>query len=1090
GRHTSEKSSASALYFNERIFTPGDILCDLLSIRAPPARSGKSSAKSSSSALEAWLCPALILEIAQRSGDYKHFVFGAMLGLCAAGLSVYLGLIFRKTSNRKQFFAGLIGGIYALLSSQSALPAGSILSRIAGFIVFYIFSYKLLSLKSNPAYRRRNPGEPAAKQNPKGEDYNEPEGKASSSVLARQVDQAVCYPDSFKIDSNRASPLEGERESSLSLLRRRIAAVFLGVFFTVILLFLPFQKSFAKISAVVPLSEERGNSKDINVDEGIKKLKAENVSGRYSAIKELGNSGDSRAVKPLLNILKDRSCNIFDQEFITQTLIAMARSTKDSRVLIEILWSDNVIVRQAAKEAFLSMVDLNQDTQSMCKMFSEADDAWGHALINFKKWQRIDFKEIKSALRKKLEKSPWNKELTSSQEFSLWVDKYEWYIIFGFLFYVLTNICFAIFLGFGESISSKIKEQKQKRQAKKFVFTYIKNPEVIERVLNNHEEVILENSEMSALRIPALKRDYVKNIFYEQLEKMFVRDVVGQNDEAFETFLKENLYKVYLVFAAFDEPKRVILIKQLYYYYLALEENSGETYRFFGFYLIFRLLFSNDLQFIPKNTQTLEQLIAVLTAQKKVSGCGFSIRFGRNMLVPLNDRQLRVSKLFASPRDAQGDYQGLLKIAEVSPFIRNVRCHAISGNAVMVEYDAPWDILVMPSQELIFLRGKEEAVEYLSQSLRISLQQFYALYKKGYIQTEISLLTHHNEMTEVYYKDFNVLWVEATLEELEEELRRLHIAVGNGPYLVMGRQIRYVQEFISRHTNVRGLMGIVDGEGVKVKSAGKDFDNLDSLRYKRAMMEIVLTYIVAGIKNNLSVEGMYRVFDGIKYRYNSDLFGEVKTLFSNKEPIMILRRALEKRDVLDVGDYIELMKFIEQELPYFPIDIVGSQQSKPDEKSPGKKILLVSSIENPQGAIYIPDTNTNMPGISIVPLGQNDIKSSQIFISKKDFKINSSPLFQEENAVVTVSCSFGACVTTKSEQNGLTASSSQGKGLPIKRNKIDSREPSGSILRGRHTSEKSSASALYFNERIFTPGDILCDLLSIRAPPARSGKSS
>ena len=90
-------------------------MCDLLSIRAPPARSGKSSAKFSSSALQAWLCPALILEIAQRSEDYKHFVCGAMLGLFAVGLSVCLGLIFRKTSHRKQFFAGLIGGMYAVL---------------------------------------------------------------------------------------------------------------------------------------------------------------------------------------------------------------------------------------------------------------------------------------------------------------------------------------------------------------------------------------------------------------------------------------------------------------------------------------------------------------------------------------------------------------------------------------------------------------------------------------------------------------------------------------------------------------------------------------------------------------------------------------------------------------------------------------------------------------------------------------------------------------------------------------------------------------------------------------------------------------
>ena len=85
---------------------------------------------------------------------------------------------------------------------------------------------------------------------------------------------------------------------------------------------------------------------------------------------------------------------------------------------------------------------------------------------------------------------------------------------------------------------------------------------------------------------------------------------------------------------------------------------------------------------------------------------------------------------------------------------------------------------------------------------------------------------------------------------------------------------------------------------------------------------------------------------------------------------------------------------------------------------------------------------------------------------------------------------FGACVTTTSEQKGLTVSSSLDKGLPVKRNEIDSRKLLGSILRGRHTLEKSSASALYFNEKIFTPGDLLCDLLSIRAPPAPSGKSS
>ncbi|HBG63881.1 MAG TPA: hypothetical protein DDX16_06540, partial [Candidatus Omnitrophica bacterium] len=124
----------------------------------------------------------------------------------------------------------------------------------------------------------------------------------------------------------------------------------------------------------------------------------------------------------------------------------------------------------------------------------------------------------------------------------------------------------------------------------------------------------------------------------------------------------------------------------------------------------------------------------------------------------------------------------------------------------------------------------------------------------------------------------------------------------------------------------------------------------------------------------------------------------------------------------------------------------------------------------------------------IQDMGFIDINMIKVALKEKEIRVSLNGI-QTSSSLITPRIT-GACVTTTSEQKGLTASSSLDKGLPIKRNEIDSRKLLGSILRGRHTLEKSSASALYFNEKIFTPGDLLCDLLSIRAPPAPSGKSS
>ena len=81
----------------------------------------------------------------------------------------------------------------------------------------------------------------------------------------------------------------------------------------------------------------------------------------------------------------------------------------------------------------------------------------------------------------------------------------------------------------------------------------------------------------------------------------------------------------------------------------------------------------------------------------------------------------------------------------------------------------------------------------------------------------------------------------------------------------------------------------------------------------------------------------------------------------------------------------------------------------------------------------------------------------------------------------------GACVTTKSGQEGVLASSSLDKGLPIKRNEIDNRRPLGIISGKIYKLEELSASSLYAKEMRVALSEHLRGPSNSQAPPIFAG---
>ena len=185
------------------------------------------------SPLERWILfpvaplAGLIFEAGQRSGNYKHFVIGAMIGLLWAGIFFCLKLILRNTSNRGQFFVGFISGVYVLLHSQSALTAGNILSRIAGFVIFYGISYKFFFLKPGPDAGRPDAGNTADKQNHKGRNYDEPQGNVSSPMVFAKLAMGddVSIQEQERIINAVVEDIKHGRASSESLTKELLLAI-------------------------------------------------------------------------------------------------------------------------------------------------------------------------------------------------------------------------------------------------------------------------------------------------------------------------------------------------------------------------------------------------------------------------------------------------------------------------------------------------------------------------------------------------------------------------------------------------------------------------------------------------------------------------------------------------------------------------------------------------------------------------------------------------------------------------------------------------------------------------------------------------
>jgi len=409
--------------------------------------------------------------------------------------------------------------------------------------------------------------------------------------------------------------------------------------------------------------------------------------------------------------------------------------------------------------------------------------------------------------------------------------------------------------------------------------------------------------------------------------------------------IRQMAFDLFIAFWGFSKEERLALLTQLH--------QVDDPYYFS---LVIRLFASSDIEFISSKKQSLLDLIYLFTDETKIATKSVSFRFGsRNIVNPVNKDRVKIVKFFDTSADASKDAQGLQVLSRIADFIKDVRI--LKENPTMVEYTAPWDILMMTVSPQNHLVEKKDKQRDLTRSISGTINEAMALYQAGYVQSEGTLLFHHQgRLTGAGIVSAHIGWSPESWDEITKQGEE--------------RELRVPRVSIEPHTNFRGRRGnIVDGGSIiraQVPLLNKTFNHF--------MTEVLLAYVLKAKRNRFTDEELVNSFLQIKHKRTSVLGPEEEhPWIGDYFWILPLSRKLVTDDwTLGAKEYGLMINFIEKKIPRLIGDVSeasisgqtqgevkslivrpGLEPEYPSEGSgiilPGdEKWVLPSSIDKPE----------------------------------------------------------------------------------------------------------------------------------------------
>jgi hypothetical protein len=361
-----------------------------------------------------------------------------------------------------------------------------------------------------------------------------------------------------------------------------------------------------------------------------------------------------------------------------------------------------------------------------------------------------------------------------------------------------------------------------------------------------------------------------------------LEDFIAQQDnpDVIRDFVKANAVMLQLTFDGVDAKSQKELFARVW-------RSKGAV----GMALLMRLRTSPDIVFL-KN-ESLSNMVSAITNPAGYLG-RFTFNFGRNILVLGTDGKLSVLKPVESGA-LRREWEGFkaLSAGSVQGLIHDVHMADILGNrtqdmakAHFVGYNTTWDILRMPAQEQVALLSQDERKTYLSAAINQSVQQLESLRHRGWVQAQVTILAHHDELTRPA-GEFDPFGFKLFADLERDEKSGRH------------REMRYVKHNTIVHANVRGEGFIVDGGSIEKEMGGE-------LKYIRSMFELVLMYMTAGINNRLSNRDILDILASVLGNDKQPLFDDEEALFQ----MLIALRG--ESDIVDIPSYKNVIKMLEE----------------------------------------------------------------------------------------------------------------------------------------------------------------------------------